>query len=382
MYRTLLIKRPLRLFTSEERGALVRVLNCVDALGNLWARGFEAYPIDLARFTNVFNYFKSELKLNSAKRWLARVHAIFNVGVRLSNEVDKGQGLFIDLTKNLLRLRWIIKGRAIVINLTPSEVKYIRGRLAEGGGAKLARAWVNGEYLYIAIVFEREVEQITPSNYRLVIDVNSWRNGVVWALVNGKVASMGRERPDIAYIERLYNHLLRLEEKYGALKRLGMHKAPYGRRLWRQVRAAKHKLYAYLRDYAQRLAHKLAQKALRYRAMVIIDDVLEESRRELLEEKLPNGLAKAYMLHLRRFVKLLTNQLEWYGIPYEFKRLPSTTCPICGSELTQLPNRVMMCQKCGFKANRDEVPIKWAIKHLPTPLPTLREPHPPGQGGG
>ncbi len=46
-----------------------------------------------------------------------------------------------------------------------------------------------------------------------------------------------------------------------------------------------------------------------------------------MEEKLPDGLAKAYMLNLKRFVKLLTNQLKWYGVPYEFKRLPSTKMP-------------------------------------------------------
>jgi putative transposase len=46
-HRTLLIKRPLRLFSTEEQNALVKVLNRVDALGNLWARGFEVYPVDL-----------------------------------------------------------------------------------------------------------------------------------------------------------------------------------------------------------------------------------------------------------------------------------------------------------------------------------------------
>ena len=363
-HRTLLIKRPLRIFTTEERGALVRVLNRADALGNLWARGFEIWSIDIdSRFAYEFDYFKNELRLINAKKWLAKVHAIFNVGVRLTNERDMGQGVFIDLTENILRLRWVIKRRAIIISLTPSEVGYIRGRLNESGKPKLARAWVDDGHLYIAITFEREVEPIKPSNYRLVIDVNSWRHGIAWALVDGKISSMGRERPNLGYIETLYNHVTMLEHKYGTLRRLGFHKTPYGRKLWREIKATRRRLYAYLRDYTQKLVHKLAQKALKYGAMVIIDDVLEESRRELMEEKLPNGLAKAYMLYLRRFIYLLTNQLAWYGVPYEFKRLPSTKCPVCGNELTQLPGRVMQCPKCGLKANRDEIPIKWALLH-------------------
>ncbi|WP_054849710.1 zinc ribbon domain-containing protein [Vulcanisaeta sp. JCM 14467] len=96
--------------------------------------------------------------------------------------------------------------------------------------------------------------------------------------------------------------------------------------------------------------------------MVIIDDVIEEGRRELIENGLNNGLLKLYLAGLRRFVKILTNQLTWYGVPYQFKRLPSTKCPICEHELRQLPGRVMVCDQCEFKANRDLVPIQWAIK--------------------
>ncbi|WP_054857652.1 zinc ribbon domain-containing protein [Vulcanisaeta sp. JCM 16159] len=153
-------------------------------------------------------------------------------------------------------------------------------------------------------------------------------------------------------IDTLYNESVRLERKYGALKRLGLHKSIEGKKLRKRIKALRRKLFAYLRDFAQKSAHELVQKALTLRARVIIDDVIEESRRELLEENLSNGLSKVYMLYLRRFINLLTNQLEWYGIPYEFRRLPSTICPVCGSELKQLPNRVMLCEHCGFKADR------------------------------
>ncbi len=93
--------------------------------------------------------------------------------------------------------------------------------------------------------------------------------------------------------------------------------------------------------------------------------MLDESRRELIEMKLPSGLRKVYLAETRRFVKLLIAQLEWYGVPYEFKRLPSTICPNCGSELTQLPGRIMICTNCGFKAPRDKVPIHWAMRAMP-----------------
>jgi putative transposase len=137
------------------------------------------------------------------------------------------------------------------------------------------------------------------------------------------------------------------------------------KRLRREIKALRRKVYAYLRDFTQKKAHELALKAIRLRAEVLIDDIIEESRRELIEMKLPSGLRKIYLAEARRFVKLLIAQFQWYGVPYEFKRLPSTICPICGSELTQLQGRIMVCTNCGFKAPRDKAPIHWALKTMP-----------------
>ena len=379
-HRTLLIRRPLRIFNEEERTALVKVLTRVDALGNLWARGFAIYPPDLdSRFVHKFNYFRNEISLGNGvkppKVWFTKVHTIFDVGLRVNNERDHSEGVFIDLTSNTLRLRGIIRRRAITISLTPSETKYIRERLGEDGKPKLARAWVGDDYLYVAITFEREVQLIQPSNYVLAIDVNSWRNGIVWGLIrDGKLVAQGRERPRLGLINELYNRATKLERKYGKLKKMGLHKTVEGRKMWREIKRLRRRLYTIIRNHAQWFVHRVVRKALKRKALVIIDDMIDESRRELLEEGLDNGLAKLYLAGLRRFIKLLINQLEWYGIPYEFRRLPSTVCPVCGHELRQLPGRIMVCEHCGFKANRDLIPIQWAIK-LTIEKPPHTTPH-------
>jgi transposase, IS605 OrfB family, central region len=212
------------------------------------------------------------------------------------------------------------------------------------------------------LVAERVVEPYQPSNYMLVIDVNAWSNGVTWGLIrDGSIIRWKPERPRLSEIEGLYNISVRLGRKYGRLKRLDLHKTQEGRRLWRNIKKVQRKIYAKLRDYAQKLVHRLVRKALKHRALVIIDDMIEESRRELIEEKIPRGLRKIYLAETRRFVKLLITQLQWYGVPYEFKRLPSTVCPVCHHELTQLPGRTMACGNCGFKALRDMVPMYWVI---------------------
>ena len=143
---------------------------------------------------------------------------------------------------------------------------------------------------------------------------------------------------------------------------MGLDKTENGKRLRRKIRKLRKRLYTKLRDYAQKLVHRLVRKALRHRALVIIDDMTEESRKELIEEKMPTGLRKLYLVYTRRFVRLLVTQLEWYGVPYKFKRLPSTVCPVCEHELTQEEGRTMACTNCGFKAPRDKVPMLWATR--------------------
>jgi putative transposase len=236
-------------------------------------------------------------------------------------------------------------------------------RVKEGGVIKYAMIGLKGDKPYLALVAERVVKPYEPSDYMLVVDVNSWGNGVAWGLIRGgNIIKWKPERPNLREIDNIYNLSVVLSRKYGALRKLGLGLAEEGGVLWHGVRNTKRRLYAKLRDHAQKLAHRLAKKALRHRALVIIDDMIEESRRELLEEKIPSGLAKTYLAGLREFVRLLTTQLRWYGVPYRFRRLPSTICPVCNHELTQVEGRTMVCNNCGFRAPRDKVPIYWAVK--------------------
>jgi putative transposase len=64
-------------------------------------------------------------------------------------------------------------------------------------------------------------------------------------------------------------------------------------------------------------------KALKYKALLIIDNMTEGSRKELLEEKLPPDVIKLLMSNLGRFVHQLEALAQWYGVPYEFRRLYS-----------------------------------------------------------
>jgi len=242
--------------------------------------------------------------------------------------------------------------------------RWVVERVNEGGDIKYAMIGLKNDKPYLALVAERVVVPYQPSGCRLVVDVNAWNNGVAYGIINpnNRIAEYSPLRPNLRLIDTWYHKAEKLSKKLGKLKRLGLDSTPEAKGLRREIKALRRKIYAYLRDFAQKRARELALKALRLRAEVLIDDMIEESRRELLEMKLPRGLRKIYLAETRRFIKLLTTQLEWYGVPYRFKRLPSTICPICQHELTQLPGRTMVCGNCGFKAPRDKIPMYWVIK--------------------
>jgi putative transposase len=179
---------------------------------------------------------------------------------------------------------------------------------------------------------------------------------------DGKIVSYRQEKPNLNELLTLYYQAVKRDRKHGASMRIGLHRTIQGKRLRKQVKARRSKIYRITRDKAYFLASKLVRKALKYKALLVIDDMTEESRKELLEEKLPPDVIKLLMSNLKRFVHQLETLAQWYGVPYEFRRLPSTVCPVCGSRLVQEDDRVMVCGNCGFKAPRDMVPMYWASK--------------------
>jgi len=348
------------------------------ALTNLAYRDYEVLVTDIPRtiqnqlYDSFKNYMSSLVFGTEPKRWFARTWVPLKT-LRIhqdgSMKGDKGAPVVLDFRNNVIRLRQVCKNEPrYVVELPMPE--WVVERMKEDGDIKFAMIGLRDDEPYLALVAERVVEPYLPSNYVLVIDVNAWNNGITWGLIkDGFIIKWKPEVPNLREIDNLYNLSVRLSREYGRLKRMGLDKTEKGKRLWKKIKKLRKRSYAKLRDYVQKLAHRLVRKALKHKAIVIIDDMIEESRRELIEEKIPSGLRKLYLAYTRRFVRLLITQLEWYGIPYRLKRLPSTVCPMCQHELTQLPGRIMVCENCGFKAPRDKVPLYWALIKLTSSRP-------------
>jgi putative transposase len=362
-HRTLLIRLPRDKCDADYIRRLM-------ALTNLACRGFEVFAPDLLKIIqyqlyDFKNYTKSLVFETTPKKWFAETWVplkTLRVYADGSRKGNRNALVVLDFRGSIIKLRQVCRdepGYSIEVPLS----KWVIDKIREGGDIKFAMIGLKNGEPYLALIAEREVAQYTPSEYRLVVDVNSWKYGISWGLIrNGRIVSYKQERINLGRYYRLYDEVIRLGKKYGELKRSGLHRTTEGRKLWRRIKAMHARLYAITRDKAYFLASKLVGKALRYRALLVIDDVTEESRRELIEEKLPPSVIKLLMANTRKFIKQLTTLAQWYGVPYEFKRLPSKVCPVCQHELTQEEGRTMVCDNCGFKAPRDLVPMHWALR--------------------
>jgi putative transposase len=317
-------------------------------------------PEDLPRTACTMLYKKSfNLEFGTRpKKWFAREWLPMTVQ-RIQDGARRGENgapLVLDLDKGIMKLRYICHGEAPI-------PRWVYDRIREGGDIVFAMLGLKDGVPAVMLVAERYVEPYRPETL-IVVDANSWRHGVAIAYVNAnhRIGFFTKSRPNLRLIDTLYRRAVSLWKLYGRLKRMGLHETPEGKRVYRELKRTMSRIYRVLSNHSQREAHDVALRAVKVKAKVIIDKALEESWRDLLEEGLSRGKAKIYMVGVRRFIKILETQLKWYGVPYEFRRLPSRLCPNCEVEMEELPGRRMKCPMCGLEEDRDKIPVLWALK--------------------
>jgi putative transposase len=340
------------------------------ALSNLAYRDYEVWTPDLPRtiqhqLYGFKNFMESLVFGTTPKKWFAETWVplkTLRIYADGSMKGDKGAPLALDFRSDVIRLRQVCRSEPGSVVEVPMP-RWVVERVGEGGDVRFAMIGLRDNEPYLALAAEREVEPYQSSGYILAIDVNSWRYGIAWGLIrSGRIVSFKQDGLNPQRIVSLYNQAIKREKKLGILKRLGLDDAINAKRAGRMARRLRSRAYRLINEEAMFMAGKLVRKALRYGAFVVIDDVDWEGLRELLTRKYGGRVGKLLLSGLKRFVKLLVTQLEWYGAPYEFRRLYSRKCPRCGHKLTQQRGRVMVCENCGFKAPRDKVPIHWAMK--------------------
>ncbi len=118
---------------------------------------------------------------------------------------DKSAPVVLDLKNNVIKIRWVCKNE-ISIPMPDWVVNWIDERVREGGDVRFAMIGLKDDEPYLALIAERKVEPYEPSEYRLVVDVNSWKYGISWGLVrDGRIMSYKQERLNLGRYYELYN---------------------------------------------------------------------------------------------------------------------------------------------------------------------------------
>jgi len=285
-----------------------------------------------------------------------RPHSII-LNLPLVDALHESKGGFIKDGKLILRLN-----KKVEIKIPERALEWLNKRLAENPDRKTIRVFERRGRLVAQIILHKENIVIPPSNPLLVVvDINS-SYGVVVHYWDGKLIKTEKYKPPnrgmkwhsarelMKLRDNLYNQGCLTQEKINIYSALIRRTLSGSSRSW--VQQTVDKIVRRIRRIAKR--HKKDP-------LVLIDIPNDESLRGSVLQRT-----------LLSFVKYFENILSWYGIYWDESRLYSKICPQCGSELDlemRTKNaRIMVCKNCGFKEERDKIPLYWAlikIKLLP-----------------
>jgi len=274
----------------------------------------------------------------------------------LVDALHEKKGAYIKDGKLVLRLN-----RRVELEIPERALKWLEKRLAERPDKKYVRVFERDDKLTMQVVLHKINKVEVPRDPLLVVvDVNS-SYGVVVHFWDGELIKTMKFRPPnrgnmwshirewMSHRDLLYNQGCLSQKQiniYSSLIRLTLKGSAKG---WAQQAVAK------IVKRARRMAKRHGKEPL-----VLIDKPDYSSIHSTPLQRT-----------LYSFTRYLENLLSWYGVYWEEKRLCSTICPVCGGELVAVEKtkraRIMKCTNCDFKEDRDNIPLYWAIKHLPLP---------------
>jgi len=272
----------------------------------------------------------------------------------LVDALHERKGAYIRGSKLILRLN-----KKLELEIPERALRWLEKRLAEKPDKKYVRVFERDGKLVVQIVLHKINRVEMPRDPLLVVvDVNS-SYGVVVHFWDRKLIKTMKFRPPnrgdrwshvrgwMSHRDLLFNQGCLTQKQinvYNSLIRLTLKGSAKG---WVQQAVAK------IVKRTRRMAKRHGKEP-----MVLID-VPDYS----------SLYGTPLQRTLYRFVKYLENLLAWCGVYWEERRLYSTICPICGGKLVVEEKtrraRIMKCTNCDFKEDRDNIPLYWAIKHLP-----------------
>jgi len=206
----------------------------------------------------------------------------------------------------------------------------------------------DGEEFWVSVYFKRVVKPVKPRTV-MAVDVNFDNLTLATFTLDGRVVKLKRYKTPLRKILTHRIWVERIQRRYP--------------RSWRYVKGVRRAIEKHgerIRniswDYSHKIGDLIADLALRYRSVVVLEDL----------EKLRDNAKKG-----REFNKKLTHWFYrriQFCVEYEAKERglevarispkgTSSKCPRCGYKLADNSYRTLKCSKCSFIGDRDVVAV-------------------------
>ena len=206
----------------------------------------------------------------------------------------------------------------------------------------------DGEGFWVSVYFKKAVKPVKPKTV-MAVDVNFDNLTLATFTLDGGLVRLKRFKTPL---RKILTHRIRIERTQRRYPRS-----------WRFIKGVKRAIERHgerirdiSRDYAHKIGDYIAELALMYRSVVVLEDL----------DKLRENAKRD-----RRFNKKLTlwfYRRVQFCIEYEAKerglevarvnpRGTSSKCPRCGSRLVDNGYRTLRCSKCNFVGDRDVIAV-------------------------
>ena len=272
----------------------------------------------------------------------------------LVDALHERKGAYIKRNKLILRLNTRLE-----LEIPERALKWLEKRLAENPDKKYVRVFERNEYLIVQVVLHK-LNRVEKSRNPLlvVVDINSSYGIVVHFWDEKLLKTLKLRPPNRGNKWRQVRRLMSLRDNlYNqgciTLRQVNIYSVLIRRTLSGSLKAWIQQSVILIVKRIRRIARRRGKQPL-----VLIDTPDYESI---------HGTPLQRTLY--SFKKHLENILSWYGVYWEEVRLYSTKCPLCSSRMKLAEKtrrrRIMKCSECGFREDRDNIPLYWALKHLP-----------------
>jgi len=278
------------------------------------------------------------------------------IRIPLVDALHPRKGAFVQGSKLVLRVN-----KKVEIEMPKRAVEWLNKRLSENPDKKTVRVFERDNKLVAQIVLSKKNVVKLPENPLLVIvDFNSSYSIVVHYWDNRLIRTEKYRPPNRNIKWKSVKRLMKVRDNLYNQGTITQRQINLFSALIRKT------LEGSMKSWIQQTVDKIVRRTKRLskrhkkEPLVLMDMPDDDSLRG-------SSLQRSIM----SFSRYLENILSWYGVYWEETRLYSTICPKCGGKLNLEQKtkrmRIMKCQKCGFREDRDNIPLYWAINRLPAP---------------